>query len=177
MVATSSRSAVIELLTMFDHVLEEDDLKRDHSFSLIWNLQQVRVDHWDMQPARCRRTIRELVTHIGQTWLMYSSRSFRGEPREWNDTTIDGAARGDSSDEIISWLRNCHAELRSDIDRLGDDDLSMPRETPWGESYETRRLIELATQHTLYHTGEINHLRALLQGNDGWYNEPIDAIA
>ena len=33
---------------------------------------------------------------------------------------------------------------------------------------ETRWLISAMIEHDLYHSGEINHVRALLQGNDAW---------
>jgi hypothetical protein len=38
---------------------------------------------------------------------------------------------------------------------------------------ETRRVIELMIQHPLYHIGEINHIRALLQGNDDWDHQDM----
>lgn len=180
MTVRSLRSGVAELLTMFDHVLEEDGFGWDHWHSLMWNLHNVRADQWDMQPPRGGRTIRELVLHIGKSWLLYSSRSFRNETRDWDDTSIDGTDPGQSRDELISWLRTAHEELRNDIAALSDSELGVKRPAPWGDVYETRRLIELQIQHSLYHTGEINHLRALLQGNDDWVHqdmgrEPISA--
>lgn len=158
---------------MYDHVLEEEGFGQDHWHSLLWNLNSVRADQWDMQPARCGRTIREIVIHIGQSWLLTSSRSFRSEDRNWEDATVNGVSPGGSRDELISWLRKAHRELRNDIASLTDADLGVIRPAPWGDKYETRRLIELQIQHTLYHSGEINHLRALLQGNDDWNHEDL----
>jgi hypothetical protein len=40
--------------------------------------------------------------------------------------------------------------------------------TNWGEQKETRWIITAMIQHDLYHAGEINHLRALIQGTDRW---------
>lgn len=79
MTVRSLRAGSLELLTMFDHVLEEDGFGWDHWHSLIWNLHNVHADQWDMKPPRCGRTIRELVLHIGKSWLLYSSRSFRDD--------------------------------------------------------------------------------------------------
>ncbi len=44
--------------------------------------------------------------------------------------------------------------------------------TNWGEPAETRWIISEIIEHDLYHAGEINHLRAVLQGDDRW---PYDA--
>lgn len=173
MSASASRVGVHELLTMFDHVLEERGFGIDHWHSLLWNLHNVRTDHWDMHPPRGGRTIRELVMHIGKSWLLYSSRSFRDEDRAWDDASIDGIEPGYTRDEMITWLRRAHRELRNDIAQITDDELAAKRPAPWEEPYETRRLIELQIQHTIYHTGEINHLRALLQGNDNWNHQDI----
>lgn len=173
MTANSSRSAVAELLTLFDHVLEEPGYGYDHWHSLLWNLHNVKADNWDMHPHRGGRTIRELVTHIGQSWLMYSSRSFRNEDRAWGDTTIHGIGPGTARGDLIDWLYRAHRELRSDLVRLTDADLCTLRPAPWGDLYPTRRMIELQIQHTIYHSGEINHLRALLQGNDDWNHQDL----
>jgi hypothetical protein len=31
----------------------------------------------------------------------------------------------------------------------------------------------LQIQHSIYHTGELNHIRALLQGNDDWDHQDM----
>lgn len=173
MTARSIHSGAQELLTMFDHVLEEDGFGWDHWHSLLWNLHNVQDDQWDMRPTRCGRTIREIVHHIGKTWLLYSSCSFRNEPRVWEDLAIDGASPDGSRESTIAWLRKAHRQLRDDIAGLTDADLRQKRPAPWGDIYETRRLIELQIQHTLYHAGEINHLRAQLQGNDDWNHQDM----
>ncbi len=63
---------------------------------------------------------------------------------------------------------------RQDIVRLARDDLGGDlRKAPWGEEYEARRIIELMIQHPIYHAGEINHIRALLQGKDDWDHQDM----
>jgi hypothetical protein len=40
------------------------------------------------------------------------------------------------------------------------------KRTPWGMEANTRWIVSSKIQHDLYHTGEINHIRALRQRND-----------
>jgi len=51
-------------------------------------------------------------------------------------------------------------------------ELSRPRLTSRDEMKETRWIIAVMIEHDLYHAGEINHIRALRQRNDGWASEP-----
>lgn len=165
--------AIRELVTLFDHLLEEPGFGRDHWHSVLWNLHNVSPDEWTRLPPTGGRTIRDLAVHIGVTWLVYSSRSFRNGDRDWNNAMIDGLFPGDTPESVAIWLRCAHREMREDIAGLTDADLDTPRPAPWGDVYETRRLIELQLQHAIYHTGEINHVRALLQGNDDWDHQDM----
>jgi hypothetical protein len=40
------------------------------------------------------------------------------------------------------------------------------RRTIWGDYLWTRNIIRIIIGHDFYHAGEINHVRALLQGTD-----------
>ncbi len=54
----------------------------------------------------------------------------------------------------------------------GDDaQLQQERLTNWGERLPTRVIIRILIAHDFYHAGEINHLRALLNGTDRWAYE------
>jgi len=165
--------AVKELLTLFDHVLEEHGFGWDHWHSILWNLHNVVDEEWEMTPAGDGRTIRELIVHLGVSFLMYDNHAFGDGTRVWGDWTIDGTAPGSSPTELKTWIQDAHRCLRGSIARLADDELGTLRKAPWGEAYETRRLIELQIQHTLYHVGEINHIRSLLQGNDDWDHQDM----
>jgi uncharacterized damage-inducible protein DinB len=171
----SSRAGVNELVTMFDHVLEEsaDQFGWDHWHSIIWNLHNVEPEQWAQLPPGGGRTIRELVVHMGSTFLMYGSHGFGDGSREWGDRAIDGVGPGETPEETIAWLRLAHASMREPMANLTDDQLGDLRKAPWGDEYETRRLIELQIQHSIYHTGELNHIRALLQGNDDWDHQDM----
>lgn len=175
MTGEPSRAAVNELMTLFDHVLEEtaSQFGWDHWHSLIRNLSTVEPDQWTQVPPGGERTIRELVLHLGVTFLMYESHAFGDESREWGDGLIDGVGPGETPEETIAWLRRAHGVLRESAGKLTDDQLGEIRKAPWGDRYEARRIIELMIQHPLYHVGEINHIRALLQGNDDWDHEDM----
>ena len=64
-------------------------------------------------------------------------------------------------------LRQHLSPTKVNIAALKDDaELTRQRGAPWGDVRETRWLITTMIEHDLYHAGEINHLRALRQGND-----------
>ena len=70
----------------------------------------------------------------------------------------------------VDWLREGHAYLTGCIRELSDDaELDVPRKTHWGEMAPTRFLIVNMIEHDVYHAGEINHARAMLENDDGWF--------
>jgi uncharacterized damage-inducible protein DinB len=169
------RAVVNTLMNAFDHIMDEQasGFGWDHWHSLLWNLHNVEPEQWTQLPPGGGRTIRELVVHLGTTFLMYASHSFGDGSRARGDRVIDGVGPGDTPEETTAWLRRAHAALRDRAGELTDDQLGELRKAPWGDEYEARRLVELQIQHALYHVGEINHIRALLQGNDDWGNDDI----
>lgn len=169
----SDNPAIRELATLFDHVLEEHGFGWDHWHSLLWNLHNVKPEEWNRAPVGGGRTIRELVTHVGAGWLAYANHAFGDGTREWRDLNIDGVEPAESPESYDPWLRAAHAELRNRISELSDAQLGDIRKAPWGDEYEIRRLIELQLQTSFYHIGEINHIRALLQGNDDWDHQDM----
>ena len=69
----------------------------------------------------------------------------------------------------LATLQEGQRVLRDSFAALVDDnELTRLRRANWGQEYETRWLITVVIQHDLYHGGEINHIRALSQGNDRW---------
>lgn len=169
----SGNSAINELTTMFDHILEEHGFGWDHWHSILWNLHNLEPEQWDQLPTNGGRTIRELATHIGAGWIAYANHAFGDGTRKWNDLKINGIEPGHTPQDFEQWLRAAHACLRSRITELTDDMLGEPRKAPWGDTYEIRRLIELQIQTSFYHIGEINHIRALLQKNDDWDHQDM----
>lgn len=86
--------------------------------------------------------------------------------RGWDEAAIDGVSPGDDPAEMISWLRKAHARFRDSVAGLTDSKLAGP--CPWGLPWTYRRIIEVVIQHPLYHIGEINYARAMVQGNNDW---------
>jgi len=76
---------------------------------------------------------------------------------------------------VVEWLREGHRRLREHVEALDDDELSKPRRVNWGEMRETRWIIANMIRHDDYHAGEINHIRAVSQGNDPWAWEAPDS--
>lgn len=174
---TSDRVQVDTLLLLLDHTLEESaaEFGWDHWHSLIRNLATVRPDDWDQAPTGDgdHRTIRQLVRHIGAGYLIHADRAFGEGNRFHDDVSIDGREPGETPEEMIAWLRSCHAAFRAPVAQLTDADLLVVRTAGWGDPIETRRLIELMIQHPLYHIGEINHIRSLLQDNDDFAHQDM----
>ena len=165
--------AIKELTILFDHILEERGFGWDHWHSILWNLHNVRPGDWNVVSQGGGRTIREIVIHVGAGWLSYANHAFGDGTRAWSDLKIEGILPGTTLADVEPWLRAAHKVLRDEISSLTDDQLGETRKAPWGDEYEIRRLIELQIQTSFYHIGEINHIRALLQGNDDWDHEDM----
>lgn len=167
---TGSRTEVDALVRLLDHTLDEDPSAFGwaHWHSLIRNLSTVQPEEWDALPAGAVRSIRDLVTHIGACYLMWQNHAFGDRSRSWGADTVDGLAPapGKAPEEMLTWFRATHGQFRNSVAALTDNELGELRFTPRGDQIEVRRIVELQIQHSLYHIGEINHLRALLQGND-----------
>jgi hypothetical protein len=82
-------------------------------------------------------------------------------------------ARSRPHDELLTWLMEGHQRWIASVRALANDaELDRARLTNWGERLPTRAIIRIMVAHDFYHAGEVNHLRALLQGTDRWpYDE------
>ncbi len=137
--------------------------------SLLENLHSVDTDAWLCKPVGGSRSICDIAVHLGACKVMYADYAFGSASLTWTDACIEPWPHAQPPhDEVLSWLRDAHQQLREHIAALYDDDLMQPRRANWGELKETRWLIKTIIEHELYHAGEINHLRALLQANDRW---------
>ena len=143
----------------------------DPHHSLLANLRRLRPEDWTALPTGGGRTIADILEHVGWAKWMYEdcafgSASLRGDQPPLVPT---GGARSRPSDELLSWLSEGHRRWLEAIRALPSDaELDRGRLTNWGERLPTRSIIQIMISHDLYHAGEINHLRALLQGNDRW---------
>jgi uncharacterized damage-inducible protein DinB len=152
----------------------------DGEHSLLRNLESVPEDDWLWAPRGGARSVRQIVGHIGACKYMYNDFAFGDALMTWTDTSgAIGVSMEDlqsattltkepSRDAIVGWLREAQRLLRENLSALGDGDLREPRRRPEGGTKETRWIIGVMIEHDLYHAGEINHIRSLLQGNDRW---------
>lgn len=156
------REGIEQYLYMMDRAFDS----QDGWHSLMKNLGAVKDDEWDWVPERGKRSIGELAEHCGARY-MYANHAFGDRTMTW-ETMPAPPPRADHAG-IIAWLREGFRRMREGVAALADDgELLRHRGAPWedGRELETRWLISIMIQHDLYHAGEINHVRALRQGND-----------
>jgi uncharacterized damage-inducible protein DinB len=154
--------------------LIEDAFAGDLSQSLLRNLANLRPEDWTAVPPHAGRSISDILEHVGWCKWMYEDYAFGTASLRGDKPPIipDGNARSRPPDELLEWLKQGHAKWLSSVRALQDDsELERERLTNWGEWMKTRTIIRIMIGHDYYHAGEINHLRALLQGNDHWEYE------
>ncbi len=140
-------------------------------FSLLACLATVEQASWTRSPAGGHRSIRDLVQHVGMFKFMYANHAFRDAAFDYGTPPATPAAERLATPAAASeWLREGHRYLATAIDELSDDrELATPRKAHWGQMVPTEVLVTIMVQHDLFHAGEINHQRALLQDTDRWY--------
>lgn len=147
------------LLFLLDESLEG----RWHS--LIANLSSVKPEDWRWVVPGGKRSIFEIVRHVGGATYVYASQAFGDGSIHWD--SLPELADDATPEEAIEYLRDGHRRLKASVEALSDDsELMKPRRAHWGQQQETRWLINVMIQHDLYHAGEINYIRALRQGDD-----------
>jgi uncharacterized damage-inducible protein DinB len=150
--------------------LLEDAFEGDPDQSLMANLQDLREEDWSAVPAGAGRSVGDILEHVGWAKWMYEdyafgSGSLRGDAPPM--VSEDGHPRPRA--ELLEWLREGHRRFVASVLALENDlELDRPRQANWGEFLPTRTLIRIMIGHDFYHAGEINHLRANLQGTDRW---------
>jgi hypothetical protein len=161
-----SRAAIDQLLYLMDEAFDA----KGHEHSLLANIRSVKGDDWEWLPPGGSRPIFEIVYHVGICKYVYDNHAFGDGSMRWDrPVSMPGIRREASRDEVIAWLREGQRLLRGSVDALeSDEELLKLRRSNWGQEYETRWLISVMIEHDLYHAGEINHLRAMRQGNDSW---------
>jgi hypothetical protein len=152
------RTGIEQYLYMLDRAFDAPD----GWHSLLKNVEGVRGDDWDWVAPGGRRSIRQIAGHCGAIY-MWENHVFGDGSMSWQSIPGPENWRVPS---ILDWVRTGVAKFRAGIDALADDEeLTRPRKAPDG-MMETRWCINIMIQHLLYHSGEINYVRALKQGND-----------
>jgi uncharacterized damage-inducible protein DinB len=141
----------------------------DNGEGLIDNLAAVPHDLWLWTPPGGRRRIFDLVNHLAECKYVYANHAFGDQSMRWaKPETMPRLAEGTSPDDAMAWLRRGHQSLRDHVAALSDDSELLRQRHAWslGSTVETRKVITIMLTHDAYHAGEINHIRALAQGND-----------
>lgn len=151
--------------------LIEDAFEGDPDHSLMANLRDLKDENWTALPPGAERSIAEVLEHVGWSKWMYEDYAFgtatmRGDQPPLIPTY---SAKSRPREELLDWLREGHRRWLASVRALSEDsELERPRLTNWGEHLPTRTIIRIMIAHDFYHAGEINHIRALLQGTDRW---------
>ena len=165
-----SRTAIDTLAWLIEEAFEGDP-----SHSLLVNLRDLREEDWTATPSGSTRSIADILEHVGWSKWMYEDYAFGPGMMRGDQPPLvpAGGARSRPHDELLAWLKEGHQRWLASVRALSDDaELDRERLTNWGDRLPTRVLIRILIAHDLYHAGEINHLRALLQETDRWpYDE------
>jgi uncharacterized damage-inducible protein DinB len=162
----SSRTALETLIWLIEDAFDGDP---DHS--LLANLQTLQDEEWTRLPPSGTRSIADVLEHVGWSKWMYEDYAFgRASLRGDQPPLIPaGGARSRPPEELLEWLEEGHRRWLASVRALADDtELDRERLTNWGDLLPTRTILRIMIAHDLYHAGEINHIRALLQGTDRW---------
>ena len=154
-----------ELLLLMERAFGESE------HSLLENLASVRDESWAVVPEGGERSIRDIVAHVGMFKFMYANHGFDTGDLDYGEAPASpGVERLVSVSAAIEWLREGHEYLVGLIRGLGDDsELEALRKAHWGGLVPTRHIVVTMIEHDVYHAGEVNRTRALLQGDDGWF--------
>ena len=177
-----ARAAVNQLVYMLDEAFEGVAGPRE---SMLGNLASVTEEDWLWVPPHGARTIRRIIGHVGGAAYLYYDRAFGGhadfgEPINWNipagnlghgTLELAGSPHLDPEPpmaDVVAWATERARIFWGAVAALDDDD--QLREERLNHHRQHRPISWFAAvmaQHYSYHAGEINHIRALHQGNDG----------
>jgi hypothetical protein len=152
---------------------------------MLGNLRPVSEADWLWTPAGGSRTIRQITAHVGGAAYLYYDRAFGGgmvfgNPVRGFDAPAGnlgvGTADLDSPKrlaneppmaDVVAWVTERARAFRDAVAQLDDAYLEQERTSHFGKVYPLRWFAGVMIQHYAYHAGEINHIRALNQANDG----------
>jgi Protein of unknown function (DUF664). len=151
--------------------LIEEAFEGDPSHSLLANLKDLREENWTATPVGSNRSIADILEHVGWSKWMYEDYAFGSASMRGDQPPLipfEGM-RSRPRHELLAWLTEGHQRWLASVRALPEDaELNKDRLTNWGERLPTGDIIHIMIAHDFYHAGEINHIRALLQGTDRW---------
>ena len=139
--------------------------------ALLDNLDTVEAESWTEVPEGGKRSIREITLHVGLFKYMYANHGFMGGDLDYSgEPATPAPERLATVGSAVEWLHEAHDYLVRCVNELSDDiELEVPRKAHWGGLVPTFHIIVTMLEHDLYHAGEINRTRALLQNDDAWF--------
>jgi uncharacterized damage-inducible protein DinB len=155
------QTAVNQLLYLMDNAFRDS---RPHS--LLNNLSS--VTEADYAREHDGRSILEMLRHLAAAKHVYNNFAFGDASMTWPTMQDRMFASDKTMADDIEWLHQGQQALRASVATIDDTDLATQRPVHMGGLLETRNIISIMIEHDLYHAGEINHLRALMQGTDYW---------
>jgi uncharacterized damage-inducible protein DinB len=164
--AENSHTAIDILVKLIEEAFEGDP-----SHSLLANLKDLREEDWTATPVGSNRSIADILEHVGWSKWMYEDYAFGSASMRGDQPPLvpSEGMRSRPQAELLSWLTEGHGRWLASVRALPDDaELAKDRLTNWGEQLPTHDIIRIMIAHDFYHAGEINHIRALLQGTDRW---------
>ena len=151
--------------------LIHDAFEGDPDQSLLANLRDVTDEEWTALLPGAGRSIADILEHVGWAKWMYEDYAFGSAAMRGDQPPLvpEGNAKSRPRQELMVWLKEGHHRWLASVRALSNDsELEKERLTNWGEKLPTRVLIRIMIAHDIYHAGEINHIRVLLQGTDKW---------
>lgn len=150
----------------FLYLMNRAFVEGEHSF--VRNLESTSERDWDAvvpgQPFG--RSIGYIAWHTVAGKHLYWDHAF-GEKRLTGDYTSEGVLDPRRLlPEVLEFGRTWHEKWLESLAALDDEALAEPTTAHWGSVLSMRRVAAAVIEHDLYHAGEINHLRAVLQGTD-----------
>jgi hypothetical protein len=163
-------TAVQELVYILDDAFAaKGNEETGESQSMLGNLSTVPEHLWLATPAGGQRSIASIALHVGVCLVMYDEYAFGPGRRQWDDADLIPWSRDEAPmAEAIDWMTAAHRRFVEHVAALDDAALAERRPANWGEMVPTRWLIAAMATHSAYHAGEINHVRSVLQADDGW---------
>ncbi len=116
-------------------------------------------------------TIAWRIVHVSLCKLMYHEYAFGSAKLTWDELIVPHTAVN-----AIASLEENHAQLRTALAGLNDNDLLKMRLTNWGEYWPTWRVFWAMAAHDLHHGGEIGCLRDLYRMQHPIQGQPMKAI-
>jgi uncharacterized damage-inducible protein DinB len=162
----NSHTAIDTLVRLIEEAFEGDP-----SHSLLANLKDLREEDWTATPVGSNRSIADILEHVGWSKWMYEDYAFGSASLRGDQPPLvpPEGMRSRPHDELLAWLTEGHQRWLASVRALAHDtELTKDRLTNWGERLPTRDIIRIMIAHDFYHAGEVNHIRALLQGTDRW---------